>query len=382
MIYLLLSLIVIVNLSPFLVPAIDIWHATGMGVQAMILLMFSWSFFERPKYQSIQNKPLAFLHLWIAGFTAFICFKSQIALGKYDIHHFFPYFNFLCILMLYKMIVQYIDIKDIRKVYLFLRYSIIATLLLSTLQVFERAQFFALLHPGYQDGTYYNNFVTGVIGNGTHLSGFLAMCAPLFFKKNREDILALILLVILLIFHTGQNIGEPAVSGWVVFCGCLLFYVFNKNKNIFWPVVLLGLAGACLVFTKVNPRILADNGRFEWWQLFWKSSKEMFITGFGLGSINLTALEFKTPRHLHMEYLQFLVELGVIGLAGIVWLIKDFFERGVSKESLIFKTMFVGFLISSFFTYPAHLWIPSTYACIAYSCFMVLNEREIYAGCH
>jgi hypothetical protein len=85
-------------------------------------------------------------------------------------------------------------------------------------------------------------------------------------------------------------------------------------------------------------------------------------------------------RHFHMEYVQFLLEIGFIGLILIIAFIKKFLEiQSTSILMFAVKLIFIGFLISCCFNYPAHLWMTSVYACFAYAAFMVLKRGDTNA---
>ena len=363
------------NLAPFVFMNLNIWHAQGFWVQACIGIMFSWSFIEKPKRIPKRNMPLGLLHLWVAASVAFICFQGQVV-GRYDIIHFFPYFNFLCLLIFYKFIVQYLTIKHIEWILTGLKYAVIFNLLLCVLQKFGFSQVFSLISTHHT----HNNMVTGVLGNGTHLSGFLGSCVPLFFwKMKREDILSLVLLSLVLLF-TGTTIGDPSISGFII--GIALFFFFYKNK--IYLVSLLGILLICcfiLAYPYIPKIFFSLQGRIEIWSNYIDIIKTYFVSGIGLGgySVIRTIMLQKSiytntvqATHLHLEYLEFLLELGLIGIILIVNVIKSFLQdKAETRTQLVLKSMGIGFLISCCFNFPAHLWLPSTIAMFAYASYQI-----------
>lgn len=372
MFYLIYLLVVGISFAPFIFPKIDIWHAQGIWVQSMTLVIFSYSLFERPKYVGPTNKSLFLLNLWVGGFTAFICFVAQHK-QSYDVKHFFPYFNFLCLMVLYKMIVHYLNRNQIRKILDGMKYVVIVTLVMSGLQYIGMAQFFEFLR---NNEWYHDSPVVGFIGNGTHLSGFLATTIPLFLIVSRENALALITMFLILCV-SGTSLRDPALSGFLVAIAILIF-TFVKNKRSLW-IVFWTLAALVTVILILAPgdlllRFFSFNGRIELWKFyssFFASFKTMALTGFGPGAINIIYKDtpFDNIRHMHMEYFHFAFEVGLIGLVLILNAIKEFFA--VKTESNINKAMFLGFLVSACFNYPAHLWLPATWA--------VFNYAAVYA---
>jgi len=379
MFYLILITLIGINIAPHIFFKHNIWEAQGMWAQLGILICFSWTFIEKQKFEEPKNMSIGLMHFWVGLMTWVWC--SYVALkGSAPIHPILGYFNFLCIVMFYRIIVQYLNIRDFMVVYEFLRYSIIATLLVCVLQYFGFSQFFILLHPDYQGGTFINNLVCGFLGNGTHLSGFLAMCLPLFFfKRNREDWLSIILLLLVLGI-CGQNKGDMPISGVVVAVSVTLYYVFHVKRPLFWIFAgIIGLVGVSSYFLASEGYLetfLRPQGRLVWWMDFILAAQSKFISGIGVGSVLLTGIKTEYPKHLHNEYIQFLVEIGLAGLILMVGVILDFVKTEVHPLGLIYKTIFIGFLVSAVFTYPMHLWLPTMYACFCYAAVMALKEKN------
>lgn len=368
MFYLILTTLVGISAAPFLFQKLDIWHAQGLWVQLMIMVCFSWSFFEKPRKIGKRNVPLGLLHLWVGLFTWFMCYRSQL-IGKYDIAHFFPYFNFLCLMVFYHLIVSYLNRAQVEKILVYLKYVVLVTLFTCVLQIFGLGQFFQLLFKHHS----LNNIVTGFLGNGTHLSGFLASCIPLFlWKAKREDWLAVVL-TLLVLFFTSTTKNDPAISGYVV--GLAIFIYFFRS--IWW--VLLVPIGVTAYMS--SPKFFGFNGRIAIWKEYLELFKQVAVTGAGLGTVNQIFKKTASPtaRHLHMEFFHFTFELGVLGGILIINLIKEFFQiRAKDRTETVLKAMVLGFLVSSCFNYPAHLWLPSTVALFCYASLFSLKNEVTY----
>lgn len=377
--FLLLAIMLIgVNIAPFLFAKLDFWHAQGFWVQSCILVMFCFSIFLRPRNKRLNNLPLGIFTLWVGLNTAFFCFLSQMK-GKYDVSHFFPFFNILCLVILYKMIVDYLTYIEISRLVMVLRYVIIFTMFMCVLQYFGLSQFFALVEP---NNNYHNNPVVGFIANPTHLSGFLGMMVPIFLiRRVREDYLALILMALILCFMTGTTKGDVAISGIIVAIVVTGFYLFFTERiKAYWfggSVIVLSIIGLLFLPHHTIERLLADNGRIGWFLYYWDYFKQMPFTGTGLGFINqfYKHSEYPLMRHLHMEYFQLAFELGIIALILFGWMIKNFFElkKKNNFEFISLQAVVLGFLVSCCFNYPAHLWLPATYALFAYASVYAMN---------
>lgn len=383
MTYLIIILLCGINIAPLIFPQLDIWHAQGIWTQVCILILFSSTFLKRPVFIEPQNKELGLLHLWIGLLTAYICFVAQTH-HKYDITHFFPYFNFLCLVILYKIIVQYLNVVSIELCLKFIKYAIIANLLISVLQYFGASQFFKLFHP---DDKFHNNPINGFIGNGTHLSGFLAMMIPVFlYFGKREDYLCLGLMGVLLCL-AGTATDDPSISGFIIGLVVVSLWLFRVKRPKLWVILSLGvfLVGAFLIVKDMRwfKLFTAFSGRNSFWEYYLPIIKQWFVTGCGLGSLNLIHKDSAFPniRHLHMEYIQIILELGIIGLVLVFAVIRKFFcLKHNTRLELTLKCVFLGFCLSACFNYPMHLWLPAVYACFAYSAFMALKRGERYAS--
>ncbi len=282
MFYLIGILLVGINAAPFLISKLDIWHAQGMWVQVGVLVVFSWSFFERSRERCVKNVPLGLMNLWAGLHTAYICYLTQLN-GKYDIVHFFPYFNFLCLLILYTVIVKHVTHNQIVMLLTWMRYAVIVTLFMCVAQVLGLSQFFQLYTT---ENKYLNNICVGFIGNGTHLSGFLAMTSPLFFYRNkREDWLALLLLFIVL-FFTGTTLNDPSISGFIVLFCCWMFFI-KKNKIKVIVTLLVLMVGYLIAYPMIPETFYSATGRVSLWQKYWVLFHQMPITGPGLGTVNI-----------------------------------------------------------------------------------------------
>lgn len=375
MFYILCVIIIGVSFAPLLIIKPDMWIAQGIWVQAGIGLAFSWLFFEKPKNKFIRNIPLGLLHLWLVIQLAFI-FYFTVLKNKYDVSHFFAYFNFLCLLILYWIIILYLNKDNIEKLMKLMKLTVNITLLISALQILGLSQFFGVIATHER----HNNLVSGLLSNGTHFSGFIASCVPLFFwQMKRQDIFSIILMLIVMMF-TGTTIGDPSISGFIVLI-VLFFYFYKKDyKKVVIGAIFLAVIGIFLFYHSPD-KLFSIQGRMTFWPKYALILKRYFITGIGVGGYSILYPNI-TPlaTHLHLEYYEFLLELGLIGMVLIINLIKNFFEdRVINQEQLVLKSMVLGFLVSCCFNFPAHLWLPATWCMVSYAMYFAL--KELNNGC-
>lgn len=351
----------------FFFKQVDIWHSTGQFVQVGILILFYWSFFEKPKSVQILNRALGSFICW-AGLTTAYGWITVFATSKhYPIKIFMPFFNLLCLILLYKLIVEYLDGKNIERILRWLKYSVMLLIIYCTLQYFKLDEFFSgINNTGDQ--------LVGTIGNPMHLAGMLAMCQPLFFKKSFENILSLIVLwsVILL---TGSATG--LIAGIAV----ILFWLFFKKRLAFTIASAISvLSLIALYFYKSN--FFFNSDRFRVWGLVCKAIKDKFITGFGLGTYGISNIGDTNIhwQHTHNEYLQIIFELGSIGLVLVLWCIWDYFRLFKSlKTDLTIRlaSIFFGFCLLCGVTFFSHLWITSIIGMMAYASLYAIKNTEV-----
>lgn len=366
-----LILLCVLPFSNFLFRSLDIWHGQGMFFQLGILALFCWSLIARGKNKLISNIPLASITLWFGLLTSYVWVNTIVATKQYPVMIFFPFFNFLCFLLFYKTSAEYLNEKNIIRILKFLSYSVFVVIVYSYLQKLNLDQFYKGL-----GGVKYDELV-GTIGNTSHLAGYLAMCQPLFFKKSKFNILALVML-------WGVLIMCKSASGLLTGLAIVLFYLLLKKRyKETMLIFIVSLIPVVLFRDRLND-FFTFSGRLEIWKLLFERFKEKPITGWGLGIINAFKIkpEGSLWRHAHQEYYQYAIETGLIGLSLIVWAIIDYFRNfRTLKTDLAIKlaSIFFGFCFLGLFTFCSHLWLLASMGIISYS-FLYALKGEIQNG--
>lgn len=179
----------------------------------------------------------------------------------------------------------------------------------------------------------------GPYGSPNHLAMYLAPASILGFglwtigKKRLEKILLLIVSCFLfyVLWHTysfGAWIGIIAGLGFGLF-----LYLQNLNKKkLTWLVVVLGIV---LILTLVYLKgfVLPEGGRsfdarFVIWQKAWQVFKMYPVIGIGPGTFQdyfPLYPKWGVPQP-HNLYLAFLLQTGLIGFIGFIWLLSWFFH--------------------------------------------------------
>ena len=373
--YLILALLCGLPFGNFIFNKLNIWLAQGMFFQAGMLLLFCWSFFENPKRINKQNYPLGAFTLWAGIITVFYWYITLITHKQYATIIFFPFFNFLCFLLFYKLTTSYLTKKDVERILFGISISVSIVILYCLLQHFNLDQFYVGL--GMPKGQIGNDTIVGTIGNTHHLAGYLAICSPLFFKKGWFSITSLILLWVIIIL-------TASATGLVVSIGVLSFWLFFKKKHISLLIVL----GLCVLIAYLYrerlPVFFQSSYRLEAWKMLFEKFRERPVTGFGMGILNAWRLNLGSRggpetiwNHAHFEYFQIAIELGVIGLGIVIWGIIDYFKRlmsNITDLNIQLASIFFGFIILCFTSYPCHLWLPASMGMVSYSFISTSNQ--------
>ena len=358
-----LSLILFFTLLPFgnfFFRGMDLWHGVGMYVQIGVLAIFSLSLFK-------YNKPLGLLTFWLGLLTSIIWYEVFQKTNNYAIKIFLPFFNFLTIVILYKLIVEYINTEYLEKIFRYLSYSLLIILFYCVLQYFNLDQFFKHYSvAGAKDQ------MVGTIGNQSHLAGFLALIIPFFFN----NIYALILIGLLITLCN-------SASGIIIGISIILFYLFHTHRQRFYGV----LSGSimCMIMGFIFFRnFFSFEGRLELWKRVYQVFTEKPITGQGLGTFSLMQIKLLPNetiwRHVHNELYQLALEAGLIGLFLAIWCIYDYFRTfTVFKTSLTIKlaSIFFGFCILCLFSFPCHLWLISIIGLLSYAGVYIIKKESL-----
>ena len=389
MVYLLIGVLCGFPLAPLIFRNMDIWHAHGVWFQAGVLVCFcaSLSGYYRRNEVSIKNLPLSLFILYIGSLTIISCYTAMVTQGMYISGVFLPFVNLLCIVIFYQIIVSYLTSKSITTVIKSLSLVLIITLLYCTLQSFGIDPFMKvnLAVTEWKSG-YYMKFkhpaVVGFIGNPTHLSAYLGMCVPLLFIwKPVRAWLSTALLFIVICFCTNWGSKAVPITGIITAVIVLWYYLYKTSKKQFICFVLLSvLLGAVLLFKENTNILFEENSRLAIWKYYLTESKKTFLFGRGLGTILQLSKSsvFSSVSKLHNEFIHFHFEIGLAGLLLILFAIEDFFKLKVkeTKQVIILKSVFLGFLIQSLTLYPAHLWFTGATAVLAYSGVYAMKNKE------
>jgi len=208
-------------------------------------------------------------------------------------------------------------------------------------------------------------------------AGFINMLIPLslglaFTRRNRERQLlfgffALIMAVSLFISLSRGGIIS-FFAGIIIFALFLAWDRFRTNKRwalaafvfaVFLYLLYLGIDPIIDRFYKTD---LAREDRFAVWSATFNAFKDFYFTGSGLGTF-INIFPFYTPQnidinvifdHAHNDYLEFILEAGIIGTILLILFLYFFIRCIVSSKWDRYTGIFRVSLLSSIATMVVH----------------------------
>ena len=285
-----------------------------------------------------------------------------------------PFFNFLSFILLYKVIVQYLNVQDIDRILRYFSYVIGIIAMYCILQQLDLDQFHKHFNTeGLPDQ------IVGTIGNPTHLGAWLAIALPVLYYARTKFSTISILLVWTVILLTSSVSALVTAIILTVFYNYFYQIRFKHERFLFGIIGIIGVVAVYLKgFDWIANSLLNPHGRFTYWQSIYPLFKEAPILGGGLGKIMSFNQHWK---HVHNEYYQLAIEGGLIGLGIVIWGIYEYFKRFIQLErtklSVCLVTMFIGFLLLSMTNFTCHLWQVGTLAMFSYSSLFCLTGGKL-----
>ncbi len=359
--FLLLSIILILCSVAFWPYAVNdsFWVIKEAIFVAGSLAIFSYSFLCRSNFTNLKDKYLsAFLLYVTVGFIWFFYSSFVTANGKvsWNFWNFRPTINVLCAIVLMKILYEYAESMkewvNIGKVIawlggLFAVYSIFQYFGID--QIFNKEGIKFLYTNGKQNGE--EQMVT-FFGSAFISSAFLATCSPmcLIFRGVQYKILYGFIFTALVLMN--KTMALMAFG-----CGLYCYLIMNGDwKKIVYLSSVIFLGG--IVYYFKNPNFYEFTGRPAIWIASWEAFLKAPFFGHGLGFFEMLSLKAQTldlsnggykDIHItfaHNEFIQNLVDLGLVGSAIYLAFMTDVFKKIFYAEKNILLIGYTAGLIS------------------------------------
>jgi len=179
--------------------------------------------------------------------------------------------------------------------------------------------------------------------------------------RGRVFLASSLFLIIFILFLT------KSTGVWLGIIGALVFglalYLWKKDKKILVFIILflalLTALGLVYVKTITDKGKLSFNTRLEIWDKAWWVFKAYPVTGIGPGTFGdyFPAYPKWGVPQPHNIYLAFLIQTGIIGFIGFIWLLIQFFRNGVRA----YDSRLIVFLMMAMIYILIHGLVDTTY---------------------
>lgn len=381
------ALAMIVAFLPSYLIRFQIWILPTTVLEGMILIVFfvwfakfGWKtianrFKNKNFYQSHPFYKQIILIIIVSYFSIFIAPDFFKATGLWRAYFLEPIFFFLVFVNVIK------TKKDLRKIFFGLG---ISALLVSLFAVYQKITGDFIPVEMWRDAS--ARRVTSFYTSPNAVGLFLAPIIMIYFawllgefKKeklllNFYKITVLILAFLAVFFSVSEGTWLGLTAAFFIF----LFFIFVKKLNfkitkklfyktaiiIVFLLIIISFCFSHLIKDKIQPVLLdaANQNRFILWQGSWDfltQNPKNFIFGAGIFGFPQIQEKFREPLKMepliypHNIFLNFWMEIGLIGMLSFVWLIASFFinaKRILKSE----QRMLVIGLISAMVTIIIH----------------------------
>jgi len=365
--------------SPFLEPKELFFLTVGWG-------LVCWRFFRLPTTSSMgwQNPWTVWLIGWVIGISLWrFQWQYLLRLPDQSTEIVFNVYNWTACGM---VILAVILARELALIYFqsdALLHQVtqwmcwVATLVAvyGLLQAINLDQFYA---PSQAGKTFGNNIYAG-FGNPGYLAVYLACLLPLFFifAPRRYLVYAAIVLLTIYLTHTryawaivGVGLTASMLARWWVRCQRWMQLVLIS----FCTASLGGLGWIGWTILQTDDRLMIWKGVFTMLSKY-QTKRALVMTGYGLDSFGM--LMGESLRWAHNEWIQLLVEIGVIGvvlLAGmVIWSVR-YGWKGATQSIIVsgWFGVWIAFLAASLVHFPGHV-IPIAWVGL---CAWAVMERE------
>jgi len=169
-----------------------------------------------------------------------------------------------------------------------------------------------------------------------------------FQKVYRFAFIPLFTICLLLSIIFSQSFGAWLGIIVAIGFGLILYFYESKNKKMVWIILILVLAAVLFLGNvKLFVSISGDSSimaRLLIWQKAWQVFQTKPVLGIGPGTLNNyfpSYPQWGVPQP-HNVYLAFLVQTGIIGFIGFLWLLVWFFKIGIKNLKYKIKPKALG----------------------------------------
>ena len=326
----------------------------AMWMDLTFLFIIAMSFIKGNNFV-YKNKYFCWLIVWIFGKLAFdfiIPYNIAFTTGRgLNISVLEPMIHIFLGLWAMQIMLANLDRFD------FIRIAKAICLSAIAITIFSFFQFIGWNPWGaIKAGYLCDNIVSACLDNPNVVGMYLVLALPLFFMF-KEAKYALGLLIVI----GGIIITKSHFSIALALFACFAYFALRYRKNIWFISTMIALSiflGAIVIgqmdFAKIQMNGMS--GRLDVWKFGIDRVKENPIFGQGIGiwkNFQYVDNHHTTWYSAHNDWLERLIEIGIIGIFLMVLVIVNAFRRFTySDENFSFLIMFATFIIMMFGSFP------------------------------
>ena len=292
--------------APFLFrPHLDLWNSQALWMQAWVIGLLAWMLWQgaRPLGSRALACWLAWNSLhWLWQWTVIVVIQKG-----YPTLLLFGWMHLLTIVGFYWAFTALLTREQLPGLLRALAWSAWVLMSYGWVQVAGLDQFFRSLYASHD----MRDTLVGTMGNPTHFATHLALLLPLVLLQPGKRWWACAAGIL------GVIVLTKSTSGCLVALTVVTIWAWTRAP---WRTLafLFLFGGGCLAF--FGRMGLDAAGRWEAWSAIWTMVQERPVTGLGLGylmewskTVPMDHFLYRW-RHAHNEYLQVMLEQGLLGL--------------------------------------------------------------------
>jgi O-antigen ligase len=224
------------------------------------------------------------------------------------------------------------------------------------------------------------SFYEGIALNVNVIAGFLVLVYPLLFLliRDSEKTISKVFIVMAVVFLLAIFITKARVAIVASLIITLIFLFEHKQKTYakicisLIVLILVGVIAYVSLLKNYNGNSITE--RIIWWKTAYLIFKDNMFFGCGLGNFSVLFKAFRpefvlNTSYAHNIFMQFLADIGIIGLVSFLWLVFVFYKKVLyevkfGENKYYYKVIFISItfflllnLIDYAFFVPANMLV-------------------------
>lgn len=193
--------------------------------------------------------------------------------------------------------------------------------------------------------------VFSTLGNPNNFAEFLVLFLPFsfVFALNRKNKITRAFLLLLLAVPVLSLLFTYSRSGWIAFAVAIMVFVVLYDRHLVPVCIILGICAVPFLPQSIVNRILtignlsdsSSSYRIDIWAGCVDMLKKWWYTGLGLGPGGFAKVypnyaygASRVAPHSHMQFMEILIESGLVGFLSYVWMTFELIKRSCVNSKI------------------------------------------------